>query len=140
MRFRSLCLVAAALAAISGCGESETTPEDEATGTVAVFLEGCAEGDSIAVQDTLTDGLRRQFLRAGEPARGCAAIALPPATAREASPSSFAGSEPAAIAVDAGFGTATVRTPSGEYELELEQSNGQWRISQPPRSPAEVEG
>jgi hypothetical protein len=142
MRPRSFRLLVAGIAVaalIAGCGASETTPEDEASGTVDVFLEGCAERDSIAVQDTLTEGLRKAFLAAGDPVKGCAAIVLPPGAAREADPSSFASSELSEVAVDAGWGTATVSTPFGDYDLELEQSKGVWQISQAPRSPSELE-
>jgi hypothetical protein len=127
--------VACAAAGLGGCGATEPSQEDEASGAVDVFLDGCAHDQPKEIADTLTEPLRREVARAGKPIEGCSRLAFPPAQAERADASTFAAAETGGVSVGHGEGTASVSSPLGDFELELEFVSGRWQISSPPASP-----
>jgi hypothetical protein len=136
-RSRVLAAAACAALALGGCGAAGPSQEDEASGTVEVFLDGCAHDQPDEVADTLTEPLRRELARAGSLFAGCSRLAFPPDEARGANASTFAGAALADLELGYGGGTATVSSPLGDFELELELDGGRWHISSPPPSPGE---
>jgi hypothetical protein len=129
---RALAAGACVVIAIAGCGASVPTKEDEASGPVEVFLDGCARDQPEEIADTLTEPVRREVARAGKPIEGCSRVAFPPGEAGRADASTFAGAELSDLKLGYAAGTATVSSPLGDFDLDLERDGGRWQIASPP--------
>ena len=126
-------IVLAALAA-SGCGTSETMPEDEAEGTVESFLAACAGDEGLAVAELLTDPTADVFLTTTKTTEGCRKVLRletperPPAAAAQA----FRTATVSDVHVEGGFGTAVVTIEGKRRRIELEEQGARWKLSNHP--------
>ncbi|MDP8943227.1 MAG: hypothetical protein M3N16_03805 [Actinomycetota bacterium] len=127
-------LVVAALLAASGCGTSETMPEDEAQGTVESFLAACAEDEGLAAVELLTEPTADAFLTTTETAEGCRKVLRleapdrPPVAAAQA----FRDATVSEVHVEGGFGTAVVTIEGRSSRVELEEEAARWKLSNHP--------
>ena len=127
-------LVLAAVLAASGCGTSETMPEDEAEGTVESFLAACAQDEGLAAAELLTEPTADEFLTTTQTAEGCRKVlrletpSRPPPAAAEA----FRQATVSDVHVEGGFGTALVTIEGKSRRIELEEQGARWKLSNHP--------
>ena len=135
-----LALVAAALAPLAaGCGDARWKPSSvaraDARATVQTWLDACWRENGEAALVPLTAPEREVVLRGPGVLGGCEQVARltpeprpSPARLKDV----FTRARVEAVKVDAGQGTATVRSPAGPpVELDLELERGQWQLSHP---------
>ena len=127
-------LVLAAVLVASGCGTSETMPEDEAEGTVESFLAACAEDEGLAAVELLTEPTADEFLTTSATAEGCRKVLRlkardrpPPAPAEV-----FRHATVSDVHVEGGFGTALVTIEGRSRRVELEEQGAIWKLSNHP--------
>ncbi len=135
--------VAGVLAAAAGCGDESwgrsPVVQEQARGAIETWLGACSEEDGEAAVEVLTPETEKLIFSAPSVLAGCQRIArlgLPP----DADPKQLKGQFETAIVervdVDAGFGTAVLRSANGTAsELQLELDTGRWILSNPPLVP-----
>lgn len=142
-RLRAATLAVAAGALLAGCeSDAETPPGERAVVTSEVLIRACAESDPLVALETLTAPLEAEFVEAESVGAACArllgnaveladpVVEVDPA-AREGKPI-LEGIEEAAVTaveVSGGFAHATVESPAGSTELELELGPFGWLIA-----------
>ena len=135
--------VAGVLAAAAGCGDetwgSSHAVKEQALGAVETWLGACAEEDGEAVVEVITPQTEEMIFAAPSVLAGCQRIArlgLPPEADPKQLKEQFETAIVERVEVDAGFGTALLRSAEGTTsELQLELDMGRWMLSNPPLIP-----
>ena len=135
--------VAGVLATAAGCGEEmwghSHVVKEQARAAVETWLGACANEDTEVVVEILVPRTRELVFTAPSVIAGCARIArigLPPDADSKQLEELFETAIVEHVEVDAGFGTALVRSEKGATsELQLELNHGRWTLSNPPLAP-----
>ena len=135
--------VAGVLATAAGCGEEvwghSPVAKEQARAAVETWLGACANEDSEVVVEILAPPTRELVFTAPSVIAGCARIArlgLPPDADSKQLEELFETAVVEHVEVDAGFGTALLRSARGTpSELQLELDHGRWILSNPPLVP-----
>lgn len=129
--------------AVAACGEEtwshSHTAKDHARAAVETWLGACANEDSEVVIEVLAPPTRELIFTAPSVPAGCERIArlgLPPDADTKELEHLFETAHVEHVEVDAGFGTAVVRSATGATSvLQLELDMGRWLLSHPPLAP-----
>jgi hypothetical protein len=137
----ALTAVAVALTVVSAaCGDDRWKPSPaaraNARSTVQTWLDACWRENGEAALAPLTPAAREIVLKGPGVLAGCEQLArLAPGTAPpppERLKAIFTRARVESVKMDAGYGTATVRSPAGPpIELDLELDRGTWQLSHP---------
>lgn len=131
--------VAGVLAAAAGCGDEtwgdSPVVKEQARAAVETWLGACANEDSEVVVEIIAPPTRELIFTAPSVIAGCERIArlgLPPDADTKQLEELFETAIVERVEVDAGFGTAVLRSATGTIsELQLELDMGRWMLSNP---------
>lgn len=123
----ALGLVAAAAAALSGCGTYGE--RDAARGTVDSFLAACAEDHATDAYEMLVPAGQRAFAAAGSATAGCGRILR--ASPGAATASDLRAASVGAVDVASDHGTARVVLAGHPKTVTLDLTSDGWRLEAP---------
>jgi hypothetical protein len=124
--------------AAAACGDARWKPSSEATAnaraTVETWLNACWRENGEAALVPLTPAEREIAPKGPGVLEGCEQVArlAPRPVTPDRLRAGFTQARVEDVKVNAGFGTATVRSPIGPpVELDLELDRGRWQLSHP---------
>jgi len=135
---RRVLVTVAALAALGGVGcdsGSTVSTDEEAHAAVETFLATCAGEQPLAAVDLVTEPVREELVKAPSILEGCVeilALDVPEPAPDGILKAVLRNAEVSEVRTSGGFGTAVVRTGTGERsEIELESSGDAWYLANP---------
>lgn len=136
----TLAVAGALIVAAAGCGDESwghsPVLQEQARAAVETWLGACANQNSEVVVEIVSPQSRELVEMAPSVFAGCQRIArlgLPPDADSKQLEELFETAIVEHVQVDAGFGTAVLRSAKGTTsELQLELDRGRWTLSNPP--------